>query len=77
MLIILGGTPLVWFLTWVQGFVFPMPQEFLEGMSDFLTANSPSRILWLLFLVALTPAVCEEVLFRGVLLSGYEGASLS
>ncbi len=72
-LIIGGGTPLVWFLTWAQGFILPVPQEFLEGMSEFLTANTPSRILWLLFLVALTPAVCEEVLFRGVLLSGIRG----
>ena len=60
-------------MTWAQGFVLPVPQEFLEGMADFLTANTPSRILWLLLLVALTPAVCEEVLFRGVLLSGIRG----
>jgi sodium transport system permease protein len=70
LLIIAGGTPLVWFLTWLQGFVLPMPQEFLEGMSDFLTAGTPGRVVWLLALVALTPAVCEEFLFRGVLLAG-------
>ncbi|MCJ7626910.1 MAG: ABC transporter permease subunit, partial [Longimicrobiales bacterium] len=27
-LIIVGGTPLTWFLTWLQSFVLPMPQEF-------------------------------------------------
>jgi sodium transport system permease protein len=70
LLIIAGGTPLVWFLTWLQGFFLPMPQEFLEGMADFLQAESLGRILWLLMLVAMTPAVCEEVLFRGVFLSG-------
>ena len=70
LLIIAGGTPIVWFLTWLQSFVLPMPQEFLEGMSDFLTAGTPGRVLWLLALVALTPAVCEEFLFRGVLLAG-------
>jgi sodium transport system permease protein len=69
-LIIAGGTPLVWFLTWVQGFFLPLPQEFLEGMTDFLQADSLSRVLWLLVLVAVTPAICEEVLFRGVFLSG-------
>ena len=47
-----------------------MPTDFLEGMSDFLTADSPLRVLWLLSLVALTPAICEEFLFRGVVLSG-------
>jgi sodium transport system permease protein len=70
LLIIAGGTPLVWFLTWLQGFILPMPQEFLEGMADFLQADSPVRVIWLLVLVALTPAVCEEVLFRGVFLAG-------
>lgn len=69
-LIIAGGTPLVWFLSWAQSFFLPMPTEFLEGMSDFLTAESLPRVLWLLALVALTPAICEEVMFRGVLLGG-------
>ncbi|MGD2121179.1 MAG: type II CAAX endopeptidase family protein, partial [Gemmatimonadota bacterium] len=70
LLIILGGTPLVWLLTWLQGFFLPMPQEFLEGMADFLQAESLGEILWLLTLVAVTPAICEEVLFRGAFLSG-------
>ena len=70
LLIISGGTPLVWFLAWLQSFVLPLPFEFVEGMSDLLAAESFSRIAWLLVLVALTPALCEEVLFRGVLLSG-------
>jgi len=70
LLIIAGGTPLAWFLTWLQGFILPMPREFLEGMSDFLTAGTPGRVVWLLALVALTPAICEEFLFRGVLLAG-------
>jgi sodium transport system permease protein len=70
LLVIAGGTPVVWFLTWAQSFVLPMPWEFLEGMSDFLSAETPGRLLWLLFLIALTPAICEEVMFRGVLLGG-------
>jgi len=69
-LLILGGTPLVWFLAWLQGLVLPMPWEFLEGMSDFLDAGDPRRMAWLLLLVAVAPAICEEALFRGVLLSG-------
>jgi sodium transport system permease protein len=70
LLVILGGTPIVWFLTWLQGFFLPFPQEFLEGMAEFMTAGSLSRTLWLLLLVAVVPAICEEVLFRGVFLSG-------
>ena len=69
-LIILGGTPLAWLLAWLQGFVIPIPWEFLEGMSDFLISDSPRRTLWLLLVLAATPAICEEFLFRGILLAG-------
>jgi len=70
LLIIAGGMPLAWLLAWLQSFVIEMPLEFLEGMSEFLVAETPARVVWILVLVALTPAVCEEVLFRGVLLAG-------
>jgi len=70
LLIIAGGTPLVWFVSWVQGFILPMPWEFLQGMSDFLSAETPGRIAFLVLVVAVVPAVCEEFLFRGVLLAG-------
>jgi sodium transport system permease protein len=69
-LIILGGTPLAWLLAWLQGFVLPVPWEFLEEMSGLVQADSPARMVWLLTLLALTPAICEEALFRGVLLAG-------
>ncbi len=69
-LIIAGGMPLAWFIAWFQSFFIPVPEELLEALRDFLVTDDPLRILWLLFLVAFTPAVCEEVLFRGVLLSG-------
>ncbi len=69
-LIIAGGLPLAWFLAWVQSFFLPVPVELLEAIRDFLITDDPLRILWLLFVVAVTPAVCEEVLFRGVFLSG-------
>jgi len=70
LLVILGGLPVAWALAWLQGFVIPLPQEFLEAMAELLRAEEPGRILWLLLLVAVTPAVCEEVVFRGVLLQG-------
>ena len=70
LLLIAGGMPLGWFLAWAQGFVLPVPWDMLEGLEDLITAESPSRFLWLLALLALTPAICEEVVFRGVLLAG-------
>ena len=73
LLLIAGAMPLSWFLAWAQGFVIPVPWDMLEGLEDLITAESPSRLLWLLALLALTPAICEEVVFRGVLLAGIRG----
>ena len=67
-LIAMGGLPIGWFLTWLQGFVLQVPDELLAGLQGLLTADGPGRLVWLLFLVAVTPAICEELLFRGVLL---------
>jgi sodium transport system permease protein len=73
LLLIAGGMPLGWFLAWAQGFVLPVPWDMLEGLEGLVTAESPSRLLWLLALLALTPAICEEAVFRGVLLAGTRG----
>ena len=73
LLVIAGAAPVGWFLAWAQGFVLPVPWELLEGLDELITADSPSRLLWLLVLFALTPAICEEVVFRGVLLAGTRG----
>lgn len=65
-----GALPLVWTLTWLQAFVLPIPWDVLEGLEELVTADSPGRLLWLILALAATPAICEEVLFRGVLLGG-------
>jgi len=62
LLLIAGAMPLGWF-----------PWDMLEGLEDLITAESVPRLLWLLALLALTPAICEEVVFRGVLLAGIRG----
>lgn len=69
-LVIFGAMPLVWAVGWLQTFVLPVPWELLEGLEELVTAESAGRLLWLLLLLALTPAICEEVVFRGVLLGG-------
>lgn len=68
LLLVAGATPVGWLLVWLQTLVAPPPMEVLEGMQRMLTADSLGRLAWLLLAVAVTPAVCEEVVFRGVLL---------
>jgi membrane protease YdiL (CAAX protease family) len=43
------------------------PPEWLEQINAVLfTARSDPEFLWLVFVVAFTPAVCEEIFFRGI-----------
>jgi sodium transport system permease protein len=65
----IGATPVAWAIVWAQSLVAPAPPAFVEMLEALATARTPARLAWLLFAVALTPAICEEVVFRGVLLS--------
>jgi sodium transport system permease protein len=76
LLVILGGIPVGWAIAWLQSFFLALPVEFLQAMEQLLTAGGPGRPVFLLLAVALTPAVCEELVFRGVLLQGL-GRSLT
>lgn len=68
-LVSLGWLPLLLQLGVWQQRVFPVPPEVETEMARLLDLeNTP--LLVLLAVIALTPAVCEEVLFRGALLSG-------
>jgi sodium transport system permease protein len=69
-LVILGAVPIGWLLAWAQNLVMDVPQEFLTALQELIRADSPGEIAWLLLLVAFTPAICEELVFRGVLLRG-------
>jgi sodium transport system permease protein len=68
LLIALGGVPVGWLIGWLQLPFFPEAAEVLRGLEQLLRVDSAGRGFWLLLLVALTPAVCEELVFRGVLL---------
>ncbi|HEU0014405.1 MAG TPA: ABC transporter permease subunit/CPBP intramembrane protease [Longimicrobium sp.] len=67
-LIALGGIPLGWLIGWVQVRLFAPDLQGLQALEQLLRATDAQRAMWLLFLAALTPAVCEELVFRGVLL---------
>lgn len=70
MVLAAGALPLGWLLGWLQTFVLPVPWEVLERLEGLVTADSPGRLAWLLIALAATPAICEELLFRGALLGG-------
>lgn len=67
--VLAGGLQLALMLAWLQSLILPVPTEYLEAISGTLTADSLLRYLWLLVLAAAAPAVVEETLFRGVVLS--------
>jgi sodium transport system permease protein len=73
------GTLLVAISAWTLGLVgaaltelfLPMPQAFVESMQEFFHLVTESLATpGVLFLCAVSPAICEEAAFRGVILSG-------
>jgi sodium transport system permease protein len=67
-LVVAGGAPVAWFLAWLQTLFMPIPQELIDALRQLLTAESAGRLLLILFMAAITPAICEEFVFRGLLL---------
>lgn len=74
--LIIAIQPGIWFLSWLNALI-PMPEFFesiqssqMEMIEAFLRGD---HLIWLTLLhVALVPAVCEEVLFRGYVLRAFE-----
>lgn len=72
----LAGAALVGVSAWaavaiLSEWVSPVPKEVIEQLRRSLIPSDGSRGLWsTLALVALTPAICEESLFRGPILRG-------
>ncbi len=51
--------------------IAPPPDSLTRGLEQLLTLGDPGLPVWVVLLgVAITPAVCEELFFRGVVLSG-------
>jgi sodium transport system permease protein len=70
LVIALAGIPIGWAIGWVQLQFLDVPRELFGALEKLVTATDLRRFLWLLLLVAITPAVCEEAVFRGVLFQG-------
>ena len=69
LLMALGVLVLSQQLAWVQSRFLDVPAAFNAGVEPLLTHPSLPLVL---FAVAVSPAVCEELLFRGAVLSGLE-----
>ncbi len=68
-LLIVGATPIAWTIGWIQSLVLSAPTAVVEVLRALVTAEDLGRLAWLLMVLAVTPAVCEEAVFRGLLLS--------
>jgi len=69
-LLALSAIPVIAELSFLQDLIFPMPKELSEAMKEIFTVQEGESIAAIFFVFAVTPAVCEEGLFRGFLLSG-------
>jgi sodium transport system permease protein len=68
LLVALGGIPIGWALGWVQLRFMELPRDLVSQLEKLTTATSTGRMLWLLLIVAVLPGICEELVFRGVLM---------
>ena len=64
----LGALPMAWFAFWIANVAAPVDPEAARILGRELVARDGEQLLVLLALAAITPAICEELLFRGVLL---------
>lgn len=68
--IALSATVLVSMVAQLINLIYPFPQEYMEQLGGLFKMDTRP---WVLFLVvALTPGICEEVLFRGFLFRFFE-----
>jgi len=58
-------------------FISALASQLIGNQLDMLLEEGPKYSFWAsMFSMAITPAICEEVLMRGAILDAYEGVSL-
>jgi len=58
-------------VAWLQTFWLDVPVELIEALDTALRPSGPLELIGILAAVALTPAICEELVFRGVMLQSW------
>ncbi len=72
-LLMFGALPLNGVVAWLQSFFMTVPEATIEAMQAQFTARSGLGWIGLVAAAAVTPAVCEEVVYRGLLLNPFRG----
>lgn len=81
-LLALVGAVLIGFSAWgvTAGIVtrlFPPPESFTKALENVLLFEGQNLSLWMVWLLlGVTPAVCEELFFRGLILAGFRRSGL-
>lgn len=75
-LLIFAIQPTIWFLSWINSFI-PVPETFSQMQSSQMEMieaylRGDHLVLLTLFHVALVPAVCEEILYRGYIMRAFQ-----
>ena len=55
----------------IQNQIFPYPQSFLDAFEDIFKVFQARGVGYSLMMMAILPAVCEETLFRGFIMTGF------
>jgi sodium transport system permease protein len=56
-------------------FLYPLPENYLEGMQKLMVLNDLPLPL-LLLIIGILPGICEEMLFRGYLIRAFEKSGI-
>jgi sodium transport system permease protein len=68
-LLVLGAVPIGILIAWFQTRFFALPEGVVEALRSLLIPATGRDALIIALTAAVTPAICEEVVFRGVFLS--------
>lgn len=73
LMLMLGALPLNGVVAWLQSFFLTVPDVVIEAMRAQFTAQSPLGWVGVILAAAVTPAVCEELVYRGLFLKPFRG----